>query len=125
MRKVLIICLICLILGIASFIPPPDTLVGRWQRKNQRGNMFLAIFRPKGTYDGSLNGKAFVNGKYYVRQDTLGIEDTGCGSNYYGTYKIEFFAQDSVRFALIQDTCGGRRGATDRSVFGRVKTAKP
>ncbi len=125
MRKALVFCLVCLILGIASFTAPPDTLVGRWQQKNRRGNLLLAIFRPKGTYDVFLNGKAFVNGKYYVRQDTLGVDDAVCGSNYYCTYKINFFAQDSIRFALIQDTCRQRREATIRLVLGRVKTAKP
>ena len=125
MKKALSVCLICLVLGLASFIPSPDTLVGRWQVKTRSGNLLLAIFRPKGTYDVFINGKAFINGKYYVRQDTFGFEEACCGSNYYGTYQISFFAQDSVRFVLIKDTCGGRREATNRLTLGRVKTIKP
>ncbi|MBC3785650.1 hypothetical protein [Spirosoma utsteinense] len=68
------------------------------------------------------NGKAFSSGRYYVRQDTVGILGGSCNLKYSGTYKMSFFAQDSVRWTVIQDTCGGRRGGTNKGTPGKIKS---
>lgn len=115
-----------LALSAAVSVTPPNKLAGRWQTpKFSDGSVLMAIFRENGTFDGFVNGKAFVNGQYYVREDTLGMADASCGAGYYGTYRMNFFAKDSVRFTVIRDTCPGRREGTDGVAFGRVKPAKP
>lgn len=85
----------------------------------------MTVFRADGTNDIFVNGKTFVSGKYYVRQDTLGYTDPLCGIAYYGTYKLDYFAPDSLRLAVISDTCGGRRRGFDGVKLGRIKAAKP
>ena len=125
MKKTLVLSLICLAIAIASFIAPPNKLTGRRQTKFSDGSTVVASFGKDDTYNVSVNGKAFVNGRYYVRRDTVGVEDPSCGAGYYGTYLMDFFSKDSVRFALVQDTCSGRRGETVQMKFGRVKSAKP
>lgn len=125
MKKALIFSLIGIALATVSFTDPINTITGRWQRKNASGRILMANFRSDGSYDGFINGKPFVSGKYYVRQDTFAISDASCNINYYGTYRLHFLSADSVRFAVIQDTCGGRREGTDKLALGRIKPTKP
>lgn len=128
MKNVFIFSLCFIALAAFSFINPPTTLVGRWQKKIGKDVVVGAVFRSDSSYDGFVNGKSFVNGKYYVREDTLHISDGGCNSKYYGTYKVAVFVKDSIRFTVIQDTCRGRRRGSDGLTLGRVtqnKTEKP
>ncbi len=125
MKKILLLLPGCLLFVAATFVDPPGNLVGRWQKRFPNGMIAGAVFRPDSSYDGSVNGKMFVTGNYYVRQDTLALADGGCGLAYYGTYKLKFFAADSVRVTVIQDTCRGRRRGTDGLTMGRVKSTKP
>ncbi len=120
MKKLLILSSVIIALAALSFITPPDTLVGRWQ-KTYRGVTALAAFRTNNTFDVFMNGKLFTSGKYTVRQDTLALADAGCNAAYYGTYKLGFFAGDSVRFVTIQDTCEGRKNTMHNATMGRVK----
>lgn len=114
--------LLCLlILTTFSFINPPDQLVGRWQKRLPNDVVVGAVFRSDSSFDGLVNGKFFVSGKYYTRQDTFALADGGCGLAYYGMYKFHFFAADSVRFTVIQDTCRGRRRGNDGLTMGRVR----
>ncbi|GAB3320011.1 hypothetical protein GCM10027299_13300 [Larkinella ripae] len=117
--------LICLAFVVVSFIQPPETLVGRWQQKTAGGNTVVTVFRSDGTNDIFINGKTFVSGKYYIRQDTLRYADPLCNMAYYGTYKLDFFAPDSLRLTVLEDTCRGRRRGFDRVTLGRMKPAKP
>lgn len=123
MKKVIILSVSCLIL--AAFITPPNSLVGRWQQKFPDGSTLTLVLRQDNSYDYLLNNKSFVNGKYYFRKDTFGISDSRCGTGYYGRYHADFFAKDSVRFVLIQDTCLPRQQTGSNLTLGRVKTAKP
>lgn len=126
MKKVLPAPLgILLILTLISFTDSPNPMIGRWQTRLPTGVVLGAVFRSDSSYDGFANGKSFVSGKYYVRQDTIAIADGGCGLAYYGTYKFHFFANDSVRVTAIQDACGGRQGGSDGLAMGRVKATKP
>lgn len=125
MKKILVFSLICLAIAIASFITPPNKLVGRWQARYPDGSTAVVDFRKDDTYDVAINGNHFINGKYYVRKDTFGFEAGECGAGYYGTYLIDFSTKDSVRFAVIQDTCSGRKEDAVRLTFGRIKSAKP
>jgi len=93
------------------FTQPDNRIVGRWNRiqKTPDGPVNLMfVFRADSTYDGIVNGKAFVNGKYFIKNDTMSISDNGCSLAYYGTYRIKYFAQDSLLFTAISDTCKQR-----------------
>ena len=105
--------LVCLavLLTIVSFISAPDPIVGRWQRiqKSPNGDINLIfVFRSDSTYDGIVNGKAFTTGRYFIKNDTISVSDNGCNLAYYGTYKLKYYAQDSLLFTAISDTCQER-----------------
>ena len=102
---------LAILLTIVSFISAEDPILGRWQRlqKTPDGNIDLMfVFRADSTYDGIVNGKAFINGRYFIKNDTMSIADNSCNVAYYGTYKLKYFAKDSLLFTAISDTCKQR-----------------
>ncbi|MCF2494050.1 hypothetical protein [Dyadobacter chenhuakuii] len=102
---------LAVLLTIVSFIGAPDPIVGRWQRiqKSPNGDInLLFVFRADSTYDGIVNGKAFTTGRYFIKNDTISVSDNGCNLAYYGTYKLKYYAQDSLLFTAISDTCQER-----------------
>lgn len=105
-------------------IDPQNLMVGRWQQQ-LNGVTLLVNFRPNGSYDGFVNGKSYVTGRYFVRQDTIGLTDGKCNPTYFGTYRLQFVVPDSVRFTAILDTCRDRREAVPTLALGRVPKAKP
>lgn len=109
-----------LALAALSFTELPPSLIGRWQNRSPKGVVGMAIFRADSTYGGFVNGKQFVSGTYFVRQDTVHIQDGACGA-YYGTYKLTFVTADSIRFAAIEDRCQGRRQGSDGLTLGRIR----
>lgn len=119
MKEAFLIPLGLIALLAFAFTNPPNTLVGRWQKRLPDGTLGGAIFRSDSSFDGLINNKPFVSGKYYVRQDTFHIQDGACG-NYYGVYKLTFVTADSIHFAVIQDRCQGRRQGNDGLTLGRV-----
>lgn len=125
MKKALFSSLILLVLT-ASALAPANSLVGRWQKKFPNGDVLLASFRADGTYDLFVNSKAFVSGKYTLKQEDFSVSDGHCNLNYFGTYKVRFYSgSDSLRFTLTQDSCRSRRQGTSGLVLGRVKVAQP
>lgn len=126
MKKAFFSSLVLLALTAAAFIAPPDPLAGRWQKKFRNGDVMMLNFRLDGTYDVFYNGKAFVSGKYTLKQDDFAMSDGSCNINYFGTYKLNFYSgTDSMRFTLLQDTCRSRSRGTAGLTMGRVKPAKP
>jgi len=102
--------IICLAL-ICSFTIPDSRILGRWNKiqKTPEGPIDLIfVFRADSTYDGIVNGKAFVNGRYFIKNDTMSISDNSCNLAYYGTYRLKYFAKDSLLFTAISDTCKQR-----------------
>ncbi|CAG5074733.1 hypothetical protein DYBT9623_05421 [Dyadobacter sp. CECT 9623] len=102
---------LAVLLTIVSFISAQDPIVGRWQRiqKSPDGDINLIfVFRADSTYDGIVNGKAFTTGRYFIKNDTISVSDNGCNLAYYGTYKLNYYAQDSLLFTAISDTCKER-----------------
>jgi hypothetical protein len=102
---------LAVLLTIVSFISAQDPIVGRWQRiqKSPDGDINLIfVFRADSTYDGIVNGKAFTTGRYFIKNDTISVSDNGCDLAYYGTYKLKYYAQDSLLFTAISDTCKER-----------------
>lgn len=109
-----------------SFTAKPNKLEGRWESKQQTPDgpfILLAIFHANNTYDGFINGKAFVTGGYTVTNDTMKISDALCNANYQGTYKLKFFTPDSVQFIALSDTCKARHDGTNMVIMKRL-TAK-
>lgn len=125
MKKIIFFGLLALVLSFAfKLIDEPSPLVGRWENiRIFQGSKISLIgnFKADGNYSGFVNKKVFVTGKYHMKHDTLYIGDNTCGLNYLGTYKVEFFKQDSLKFHVIQDTCTGRREGTDNFLFKKLK----
>ncbi|SOD92207.1 hypothetical protein SAMN06269250_3858 [Spirosoma fluviale] len=113
------------LLVLSSFaIDPPNPMVGRWQQQIERVTLRFN-FRPDGTYDGFVNGKSYLTGRYYVHQDTMGVTDGKCNPAYFGIYRLKFSVPDSVRFITILDTCRDRRETVPTLALGRVTPVKP
>ena len=127
MPKRMIILLFALTL-LASTPPTndPHPIVGKWLSsrisKNEKLEL-MANFRADQTYDGYINNKTFVTGKYWVRNDTIGISDATCNSAYFGTYKLTF-RNDSLFVAGIRDTCQSRYQGTNGLAFVRIAVPK-
>jgi hypothetical protein len=123
MKKLLLAGLLMTTAFCYSFVDDVNSIVGRWEHVFKDGPVnFLVVFKPDGTYDGFANKKAFLNGTYKMKQDTLYIYDPTCNINYAGIYKIEYFGkQDSLKFHVIQDTCRGRREGADGLVYKRLR----
>jgi hypothetical protein len=99
-----------------------DKLTGRWETKpSEKGNITGVVFNKDNTYEGYVNKKPFVSGKYSLRRNTIIIEETGCNGTQ-GIYKLIFFSHsDSLRFEPISDSCTERREGMIRTILGRVK----
>jgi hypothetical protein len=125
MKKIILSGLLALIvLSAFKLTDEPNPLVSRWENTRLfQGSKISLIgnFKADGHYSAFINKKAFVTGKYQMKHDTLYIGDNTCGLNYVGTYKVEFFKQDSLRFHVIQDTSQGRREGTDNFLFRKLK----
>ncbi len=125
MKKLSLLSLLAIVLLSAfTLASDPNPLVGRWENiRMYQGSAISLIgnFKADGSYSGFINKKAFVTGKYQMKQDTLYIGDSTCGAYYVGTYKVQFFGQDSLKFHVIQDTCQERREGTDNFMFKKLK----
>ncbi len=119
MKKICIVAaFICFV--IFAFNYQERTLVGRWETPNMNGTVLGAVFKPDHTYAGYANKKVFVTGKYQFKDNLLSMDDDG-GCTTTGIYRITFFA-DSLRLAVVTDSCKDRRQGTDKMVFGSVKS---
>lgn len=99
-----------------------DQLTGTWETQvSLNGNVTRVVFKSDNTFDGFINKKPFVTGKYTFENDVLSFVDNGCDGKK-GVYKIVFFSNsDSLRFESIEDSCEERRNGMIRTVLGRVK----
>lgn len=99
-----------------------DKLTGRWETKpSEKGNITGVVFNKDNSYEGYVNKKPFVSGKYSLHRNTITIEETGCNGTQ-GTYKLIFFSHsDSLRLEPISDSCIERREGMTRTILGRVK----
>ena len=98
-----------------------DKLTGRWQSQpSVTGAVTGVVFKPDNTFEGFVNKKPFVTGKYRVQDDLFSFTDNGCDGAE-GIYKMIFFSnEDSLRFEPITDTCTGRRAGMSKLIMGRV-----
>jgi len=94
---------------VFAFLAPGHSLVGKWGIPG--ANEFVT-FKSDNTYEVSLpDGKVGERGNYKVEQSVFFIKNARpvCGNGYWGKYKIDFYGEDSVHFALIEDSCTTRR----------------
>ncbi|HEX5653242.1 MAG TPA: hypothetical protein VFX58_09220 [Chitinophagaceae bacterium] len=99
-----------------------DMLTGRWEtRPSLKGNITGIVFKPDHTYEGYINKKPFVSGRYILKDSLITIKEYGCEDKT-GIYKLVLFHHsDSLRFQAVNDSCTPRREGMTRLVFGRVK----
>jgi hypothetical protein len=104
-----------IIVMIFAFIPPKHNLIGQWSLLLPDGTASgeYLFFKGDSTYNITLpNGQIGERGMYYLKDSTFfikNIADNACGKNYWGKYSLSFYGDDSVHFALIEDTCTARR----------------
>ena len=111
------------ILAAVTIFTGKDLLTGRWQSPvSPKGNVTGIVFKEDNTFEGFVNKKPFVTGRYSLQQDSVfTFTDNGCDGKT-GTYKILFFSNsDSMKFQLISDSCVERREGMAKLVLGRVK----
>lgn len=99
-----------------------NKLVGRWETMpSPKGNVTSVVFNKNHTYEGFINKKPFVSGKYSLSRNVITIEETGC-NGVRAAYKLIFFSHsDSLKFEPINDSCTERREGMQRTVLGRIK----
>lgn len=120
MKKICIVSIALISCVILAFTYPENSLVGRWEGKTPNGIILGAVFKTDHTYVGYANKKVFVTGNYDFKDNLLSMDDNqGCKTK--GTYQITFFS-DSIRFALVADSCKNRSEGTDKMVLGFVKS---
>jgi hypothetical protein len=99
-----------------------DKLEGRWETKpSEKGNVTGIVFKPDNTFEGYVNRKPFVTGKYTLQDDVFTFTDNGCDGKQ-GVYRVIFFHhEDSMKFQCIADSCMERREGMNRTIMGRIK----
>ena len=117
MKTVFIAMTILMLLSFAT-----NTLIGRWETKpSENGNVTGVVFKQDSSFEGYVNRKPFVSGKYVFQDSIFTFTDNGCDGEQ-GIYKIVFFSNgDSLRFVPINDSCAQRREGMSRLIMGRVK----
>ena len=121
MKKNQLLFALCAVL-LTAFVVAAKNMVGRWKVSYGNGAKGYAVFKADGTVEATFTGQDFkVGGPYKVEGNTVSISDTSCGLNYWGSYKANWYSDDSVQMTIIQDTCTGRKSSCDGSVLVRMK----
>lgn len=99
-----------------------DRLTGRWESiPSPQGNITGIVFKPDNSFEGYINKKPFVSGRYTLKDSIFSFVDNGCDGKQ-GIYKIVFYSNaDSLRFVPVSDSCAERRQGMSRIILGRVK----
>ncbi|MGN6604127.1 MAG: hypothetical protein ACTHK8_16845 [Ginsengibacter sp.] len=99
---------------LLSFVSLKFSLVGKWSILNPDGTPSgeYVSFNADNTYAVSLPNAQIGERGNYLLKDSLflikNIKDV-CGKDYWGKYKLTFYGNDSIHFALIEDSCTKRR----------------
>jgi hypothetical protein len=123
MKKTILLVTSLVILVSLGFVHPQKSIVGRWQVVVPDTTKIYVDLNSDGTFKNFLSGGQVVfQGKYTFKGDVFSIFDKGCNMNYPGKYKVTFTDANSIYFAVIEDSCSGRRGDVDKSTLKRVMT---
>jgi hypothetical protein len=104
-----------------AFIPLKHSIVGKWQTYESDGSKSYIDFTSAGKFTYTNKGKLLHYGIYKMSNDTFLISDHECGNGYWASYKLSFVGDDSVLFAVIEDTCSGRMQQVDKGGLRRAK----
>jgi hypothetical protein len=97
-----------------AFVRQKYSLTGKWSILNLDGTPSgeYVNFKEDNTYTVALpDGQIGENGNYLLKDSVFSIKNIKdvCGNGYWGKYNLTFYGNDSVHFALIEDTCTVRR----------------
>jgi hypothetical protein len=121
MKKTIVFSAGLAILISLAFVHPQKSIVGRWQVVVPDTTKIYVDLNSDGTFKNFLSGGAVVfQGKYAFKDDVFSIYDKGCNMNYPGKYKVTFSGANSIYFAVIEDSCKGRKEDIDKSTLKRV-----
>ena len=104
-----------------AFIPQKHSIVGKWQTWESDGSKSYIDFTSAGKFTYTNKGKLLHYGNFKMSNDTFSITDHECGNGYWASYKLNFVSDDSVSFAVIEDTCSGRMQQVDKGGLKRAK----
>ena len=115
--------MVLFLIAAFAFIPPRHHVIGHWKISYPNGTSDYLDLKLDGTFRNfNSAGKTLHVGNYKVNGDTLSINDKeGCGDTYWATYKLSFFGEDSASYAVIEDSCSGRREAINGGGLKRLK----
>jgi len=99
-----------------------DKLTGSWKSKpSVNGNVTSVVFKADNSFEGFVNKKPFVTGRYNLQDSIFTFTDNGCNGRQ-GIYKLDFFSYgDSLRFIPLNDSCQERKEGMSRLILGKVK----
>ncbi|MEO7446576.1 MAG: hypothetical protein ABIU55_13830 [Ferruginibacter sp.] len=123
---ILVVLISCASCTNNSTKEPEHNIVGNWDSHytfQGKSGVLEARFKPDGEYDAFDNGKPFVSGKYRLAGDTIFLKDGLCNIAYEGAYMLTYY-KDSVRFAVVEDSCINRNRGTDGLVAKRIASVK-
>ena len=112
MKQFIKVFVLFFVVAVVGFLPPGNSLVGRWITYAPNGMQAYIDFKPDGTFKViGPDGEIGHSGNYKLDNATFSIKNDkgGCGDGYWGTYQLTFYGRDSVSFAVIRDSCTGRR----------------
>jgi hypothetical protein len=111
---ILLVLFFAVLLLTLAFVSAGPSLVGKWSIMNLDGSPAgeFVSFNKDSTYTVALpDGKIGESGYFFVQGSVFSIRNSKnvCGNGYWGKYDLKFYGEDSVHFALIEDTCTERR----------------
>ena len=119
--KLRFIFLSALFTTLFAFAVLPHSIIGKWIIAETDGSKSYIDFTSAGKFTYTNKGKVIHYGNFKQSNDTFSISDHECGNGYWASYKLTFIDEDSVLFAVIEDTCSGRMQQVDKGGLRRVK----
>lgn len=122
MKQAIKLSAIFFVIAAFAFTPQKHNPVGHWKISYTNGLNEYVDFYKDGTFKSvSIDGQLTHQGNYKMSDDVISVNDKeGCGDNYWGTYKLTFYTEDSVLNTVVEDSCTGRREAVNGSVLVRL-----
>jgi hypothetical protein len=123
MKKIIKIAVVFLVLTCFAFLPPAHHIEGHWRISYSNGQKDFLDLKKDGTFRNfNADGQTLRNGNFKYSGDVFSINDKGgCGDTYWATYKFTFHGEDSISFAVIEDSCTGRRQQIEAGGLKRMK----